>query len=95
MKERDLYIQKLEAQINEWQADIDKLKAKLAGASVGTKLEINQHITSMESNLEEAKSKLDELRKASDDSWEMIKADVEKSWDSIKSAFQDAYTKVL
>jgi len=34
MSEKELYQQKLQAQLDEWKAEIDKLKAKAAGAGV-------------------------------------------------------------
>jgi flagellar biosynthesis chaperone FliJ len=95
MNEKDLYQQKLKAQLNEWQADIDKLKAKMAGASVGAKLELNQHINMLEGKIDEGNSKLDELDKATDDSWETLEDGFEEAWESISAAFKDAYKKFL
>jgi len=95
MNEKDLYQQKLEAQLNEWQADIDKLKAKMAGASVGAKLELNQHINVLESKIGEGNTKLEELSKTTDDSWETLKEGIEEAWESISIVFKDAYKKFL
>ena len=95
MKEKDLYEQKLKAKLSEWQADIDKLKAKMAGASVGAKLELNQHINMLESKIDEGNSKLDELEKVTDDSWESVKEGFNQAWGSISNAFEDAYKKFL
>lgn len=95
MNEKELYQQKLKAQLNGWQADIDKLKAKMAGASVGAKLELNQHINMLESKIGEGNSKLEELDKATDDSWESLKKGFDEAWESISAAFKDAYNKFL
>lgn len=95
MNEKDLYKQKIKSQLNEWQADIDKLKAKMAGASVGAKLEVNQHINLLENKIAEGNSKLEEIDKVTDDSWETLKEGFEESWDSISTAFEDAYKKFL
>lgn len=95
MNEKDLYQQKIKAQLNEWQADIDKMKAKMAGASVGAKLELNQHINMLENKIAEGNSKLEELDKVSEDSWETVKEGFEEAWESISSAFESAYQKFL
>ena len=95
MNEKDLYKQKIQTQLNEYQADIDKLKAKMAGASVGAKLEVNQHINLLENKIAEGNSKLEEIDKVRDDSWETVKEGFEEAWDSISTAFEDAYKKFL
>lgn len=95
MNEKDLYQQKLKAQLNEWQADIDKLKAKMAGASVGAKMELSQHINMLEGKIDEGNSKLVELDQATDDSWETLKDGFEEAWESISAAFKEAYKKFL
>lgn len=95
MNEKELYQQKLKAQLNEWQADIDKLKAKMAGASVGAKMELNPHINMLESKLSEGGSKLEELEKATEETWETFKESLEEAWKSITAEFEDAYKKFL
>jgi uncharacterized coiled-coil protein SlyX len=95
MNEKDLYQQKLKAQLNEWQADIDKLKAKMAGASVGAKMELSQHINMLEDKIAEGNSKVEELDKVTDDSWKTVKEGFEEAWESISTAFEDAYKKFL
>lgn len=95
MNEKDLYQQKLEAQLNEWQADIDKMKAKMAGASVGAKLELSQHLNMLEGKVEEGKEKMSELSETTDENWEAMKTDIDSFWESITAEFKEAYKKYL
>ncbi len=44
MNEKELYQQKKQAQLNEWKAEFDKLKAKASGASADAQLELNKQI---------------------------------------------------
>ena len=93
MRDRELYQQKLQAQLDAWRADVSKLKAKASAASADVQLEMNKQIRTLESRLEEGKAKLAELGAAGEDAWESVKDGVESSWGTIKSAFSDAISK--
>ncbi|SRR6056297_1713147 len=93
MSEKELYQQKKQAQLDEWKAEVDKLKAKASGASADTQMELNKQIEALEGKIEEGQSKLAEIADASEDAWESIKDGVESAWDSMKSAFSDAAAK--
>ena len=94
MSEKKLYQQKKQAQLDEWKAEVDKLKAKASGASADAQLELNKQIEALESKIEGGKTKLAEIANASEDAWESLKGGVESAWDSIKSAFSDAAAKL-
>ena len=84
MSDRKLYQQKKEAQLNEWQADIDKLKAKTSMASADVQIEMNKQIDILEKKIDEGKTKLSDLADAADDMYESMKEGVESAWDSLK-----------
>ena len=93
MNEKELYQQKKQAQLDEWKAEVDKLKAKASGVSADAQLELNKEIEALEGKIEEGKTKLAEIANASEDAWESIKDGVEFAWDSMKSAFSDVAAK--
>ncbi len=93
MNEKALYQQKMQARLDEWKAEIAKLKAKASGASADVQLDVNKQIKVLERNLEEGKAKLSEIAEASEGAWESIKDGVESAWDSLKSAATDAASK--
>ena len=93
MNDKQLYHQKKEAQLNEWKADIDKIKAKASIASADVQIEMNHQIDALERKINEGKTKLSELADAADDMYESGKTGVESAWDSLKSTFSDAASK--
>ena len=93
MNDKELYQQKMQARLDEWKAEVNKLKAKLSGASADAQLDINQQIRVLERNIEEGKVKLSEIAAAGEDAWESIKEGVESAWDSLKSGVTDAAAK--
>jgi len=93
MSEKELYQQKKQAQLDEWEAEVDKLKAKASGASADAQLELNKEIEELEGKIEQGKAKLAELADTSEDAWGSIKESVESAWDSMKSSFSEAAAK--
>lgn len=83
---KEAYEQKLQAKLDEWSADIDKLKAKADSAEADLQLEYYKKIEELRSMQETAADKLIELKDAGDDTWEDIKAGVESTWDSLGNA---------
>ena len=93
MSEKDLYRQKMQAQLNEWKADLYKLKAKAEGADADTKLKVKKQIDSIEKKIQEGDAKLAELDEASNEAWDSVKDGVESAFSSLKSALIDADSK--
>lgn len=94
MNDKELYQQKMQARLDQWKADVDKLKAKSSGASADVQLDINRQIRVLERNIEEGKAKLSEVAAAGEDAWESIKEGVESAWDALKSGVTDAAKKL-
>jgi hypothetical protein len=93
MMDRELYQQKMRAQMDEWKAGVDKLRARASKASADTQLKMNEQIKVLDSKIAEGKAKLSELSRAGDDAWESIREGMESAWDSLRSAVSDAATK--
>ena len=92
-EKRKAYEEKLDAQLNEWNAQIALLKARADKAKAEAKIEYYKTIDTLQHRQDEARTKLRELKAAGDEAWEDIKTGAEKAWDEVKSAFQDAISK--
>ena len=93
MGNKELYQQKMQAKLDGWKAEVDKLKAKASGTSADAQIKMNKHIREIESKIEEGKSKLSELATAGEGAWETVKDGLESAWDSLRSAISDATSK--
>lgn len=94
MNEKALYQQKQKAQLDEWKAEIDKLRAKASKASAETQLELNKQIKMLDGKLDEGKAKLAELADASGEAWDALKDGVDNAWKSLKSGVRDASARL-
>lgn len=93
MSDKALYQQKIQAQLDEWKADLDKLRAKASGASADAKLNLGQQVKNLESKMNEGKAKLAEVTNASEEAWDSLKGGVESAWESLRSGFKEAADK--
>lgn len=93
MNDKELYKRKKQAQLDQWQAEIDKIKAQASEANADAQLEMNKHLKELEGKVEEGKTKLAQLSSASEDAWEAGKAKVESTWDALRAAVSDVAAK--
>lgn len=93
MSMKEAYEKKLQSKLDEWSADIDKLKAKADSAEADAQLEYYRQIEELRTMQETASKKLDELKAASDDAWEDLKAGIDSAWDSLSSSIKSATSR--
>jgi uncharacterized coiled-coil DUF342 family protein len=80
----------MHAKLDEWNAEIDRLKAKLDGAKAEKRIEYREDIENLKAKQKEVEEKIDTLRDAGDDAWEDLKKGVEDAWQSMESAVNAA-----
>ena len=90
---RKAYEEKIEAQLEEWNAQIALLKARADKAKAEAKIEYYKTIEALQHKQDEAGTKLRELKTAGDEAWEDLKTGAEKAWDEVKAAFHIAASK--
>ena len=93
MGDRELYQQKMQAQLDVLKAELAKLKARASSASADVQLEMNKQIKALDRQIEAGNARLSELAKAGEDAWESMKQSVDSVWSSLKSAVNDAAAK--
>jgi uncharacterized protein YjbJ (UPF0337 family) len=91
METRELYRQKYEAQIHEWSAKIDVLKAQADKATAEAKLDAKPTLDALNAKLEAAKAKAREIGEATDDKWDEVKTGAEHLWSELKASVEGAY----
>ena len=93
MKDKELFQQKKQAQLDEWKADLDKLKAKVSMASADAQIQINEQIKTLENKFDEGTSMLSKLKESAEETYESMKSSVESAWDKTASIFNDVKEK--
>lgn len=93
MEIKDAYKQKMAAQLNEWNAQINLLEAKLENAGADLKIERAKQLHELRAKQRAASEKLTELEKAGGEAWEQVKTTADKIWDELKAGVAEAHAK--
>ena len=89
-EKRNAYVEKLKANIDEWNVEIDKFKDKADQAKADAQVQCRKHVEELKAKRHELEVKIAELQKAKETAWEDVKAGVDTAWhamgESIKAA---------
>ncbi len=87
------YKQKMEAQLNEWSAQIDLLEAKVKNAGADIRIIRANELHELRAKQRAASEKLKDLEKASGKAWEQVKKTADEIWDDLKTGVADVHAK--
>lgn len=90
MKNKDAYEKKLRAQLDEWTAEIARLKAKSDQAEANAQLEFYKQVDELRLRKLKVEERLKDLQRASDDAWEELKGGIDDACKDLESAFRKA-----
>ncbi len=90
MSKKEAYEKKVESQIEEWNAEISKLKAKADQKEADAQVAYHEEIEDLRAKQDALREKLLELRASSESAWEDVKTGVQKSFDDMQSAIRSA-----
>ncbi len=90
---RTEYVEKLSAQIVEWEVQIDQLKSQAETATAQERFANSTTIAALQLKRDQASEKLQGIALASDDDWEDMKNGAEQIWDEVKKLLRGAIKK--
>lgn len=94
MDKRTKYVEKLSAQVVEWDVQIDLLKEKAESATPDEKFEYANTIATLQHKRDEAAVRLQGISAASDDEWEDLKTGAEQILGEVRDILRDAIMKI-
>lgn len=93
MSTRDEYVRKMQAKLEEWNAEIDTLTAKASSVTTDAKSEFREQIESLKAKQEAARQRIEELQHAGESAWEDLKSGIELAWTAMTEAIESAKTR--
>lgn len=93
MNSRDEYIRKMQAKLEEWNAEIDTLTAKAGEVKSDVKNEYNEQIESLKAKRAAALQKIEELQHAGESAWEDLKSGLDLAWTAMGEAIDSARSR--
>lgn len=90
MNKKQVYEEKLQAQLDEFNAQLELFKAKASKMESSSRLNVLTVIEGLKLKRDLAKNMLQELHESSDDAWEDLKEGVENAWADFNAALKAA-----
>ena len=91
MESRELYKQKYEAQIREWEAKVATIKAQADKLTAQARLDLQPHIEAVHTRFEAASAKLHEVTSTTEEKWEEMQRSADDAWSELKATAEGAY----
>ncbi len=92
-EQRDAYVQKLKAKMDEWNAEIKQLEAKADQVGADAKIEYSSQLNDLKTKRKELEEKIEQLQKSGEGAWEDLKAGAERAWKTLGDAVNSAIAK--
>ena len=80
---KQAYLDKMSAQLKEWGAKVEVVKAKFAQGGADMRIDYHKKIEDWQQKESVLKTKMEELRKAGVDGYESVKASVQNAWNEV------------
>ena len=93
MSQKELHEQKMEAQLAEWKAELDKVKAGMRKADAEARLRLEKESEALSAKIESGKAKLSEIRKQSGDAFQELKDGAAEAFKHLGDASSKAADK--
>jgi hypothetical protein len=87
---KEAYLEKHEAQLRAWEAEIQKLEAKAAAANADVKIVYYEQLQALYSKRDRVREELRALKSAGAEAWGSLKTGLEDAWDDLKSGMKGA-----
>ncbi|MEJ2384311.1 MAG: hypothetical protein P8Y54_07910 [Xanthomonadales bacterium] len=94
MSRKQDYERKMAAQLREWQAKIDLLKARAEKAGAEQKIAYHEQIENLRAHQRKARDRFEELRDAGEDAWDQLVDGLESAGSELKDALRRAGEKL-
>lgn len=93
MDKRTEYVEKLSAQMVEWEVEIERLQQQSENATAEARAESARTIAALQLKRDQAAEKLQGIATASDDEWEEMKTGAEQIWTEVKELLRGTSKK--
>ncbi|AHE98684.1 sll1863 family stress response protein [Thioalkalivibrio paradoxus] len=90
MSDRDAYLDKLKASIDEWNAELAKFEARAREAEADMRLKYDAQLKEMREQRDAMEERLREMQRAGEDSWRRMRDGMDAAWDDMARAFREA-----
>ena len=88
--QKNQFVEKMQTQLTALKGDLDQLAAKIEKSSDSVKAEAKPKLDALRDQHSQLSKQLDEVRNATESSWESVKTGFKKAYESSQNGFQQA-----
>lgn len=93
MSERDAYVEKAKAQIEQWNAEIDKLEAKAREASADGEIAYRETLVDLRGKRDALEQRIKAAQQSGETAWDDVKSGLDTAWTNLSDALQTAKSR--
>ena len=90
MQKRDEYVEKMKAQLDQWNGEIAKWEAKAGEAQAEARAEFDKRLEAVRQQREQALAQLRQMQSAAGDAWLDMMKGTDEAWARMREAFEKA-----
>lgn len=90
MVNREEYVAKLKAQVDQWNAEVAKWEAKTKEAQAGMRADAEKQLAAYRQQRDQALEHMSKVQNASGDAWKDLMRGAEDAWTKMREAFERA-----
>jgi len=90
MTKRDEYVEKMKAQLDQWNGEIAKWEAKAAEAQAGARAEYDKQLEALRQHRDQALYQMKLMQSAAGDAWMEMMRGTDEAWARMREAFDKA-----
>jgi len=92
-EKRDIFVEKMKAKLDEWNADIAKLEAQARQKEADVQEDYRQRIETLKSKHKSVEERLDKVGQTGGEAWKDLKTGLELAADSMGEALSSAQSR--
>ncbi len=92
MGKHEEYVKLMEDQLNQWKAKTEPLKAGAEKWEAQVKAQYEKNFEIMQAKRKEAWDNLAKVKSSSEDAWDQLKVNMDKSWEDLKASTEKLTT---
>lgn len=93
MTSREDYVCRMQAKLEQWNAEIDTLADKAGKVREDVKHEYDEQIKSLKEKQAAARPKMEELQRSGEHAWKDMKLGMEQAWTALGEAIDSAKSR--
>ena len=92
MNKRDQYVEKLKAQLDEWNAEAAKWEAKTRSTQADMRIEYEKQLETFRRQRDHALEQMHKVQAATGDAWIDLVRGADEAWAKMREAFEKAHS---